>query len=60
MGGKTNACGVLLGNPEGKKLLRRQRCRWVNNIKMDFGETGWGLMHWIHLALGSDQWKALV
>jgi hypothetical protein len=60
MGEKKNAYGVLLGNPEGKRLLRRRRRNWVNNIKMDFVETGWGGMHWIHLVLGSDQWTALV
>jgi hypothetical protein len=27
---------------------------------MDFGETGWGIMDWIHLAQDRDQWLALV
>ena len=26
---------VLVGKPEGKRLLRRPRRRWENNIKMD-------------------------
>jgi len=27
---------VLVGKPEGKRLLRRHRRRWEDNIKMDF------------------------
>jgi hypothetical protein len=27
-----------VGKPEGKKLLGRPRCRWVNNIEMDLRE----------------------
>ena len=26
---------VLVGKPEGKRPLRRHRCRWEGNIKMD-------------------------
>jgi hypothetical protein len=32
-----NACKVLFGKPEGKRLLQRSRCRWKDNIKMDYG-----------------------
>jgi hypothetical protein len=32
---------------------------WVNNIKMDFGEIGWGGTDWIDLAQ-EDQWRTLV
>jgi hypothetical protein len=31
---------VLVGNPEGKRLLGRHRHRWENNIKMDHQEVG--------------------
>jgi hypothetical protein len=31
-----------VAEPEGKRPLGRPRCRWVNNIKIDLGETGWG------------------
>jgi hypothetical protein len=31
---------LLLGKPEGKRLLGRQRRKWVDNIEMDFGEMG--------------------
>jgi hypothetical protein len=33
---------VLVGKPEGKKSLGIPRPRWVDNIKMDLQEMGWG------------------
>jgi hypothetical protein len=30
------------------------------NIRMDFGEIGWGGVDWIGLAQERDKWKALV
>jgi hypothetical protein len=33
---------VFLGKPEGKKPLGRSRLKWVDNIKMDLQEVGWG------------------
>jgi hypothetical protein len=42
MGEKRNAYRLLLGKPEAMRLLERPRCRWVDNIKMDLGEIGWG------------------
>jgi hypothetical protein len=39
---KRNACRLLVGKPEGKRPLGRPRCRWVDNIRMDLGEVGWG------------------
>jgi hypothetical protein len=39
-----------MGNPEGKRELRRQRRRWVDNIKINLREVGWGDMDWIDLA----------
>jgi hypothetical protein len=32
MGEKRNAYRILVGNPDGKRLLGRPRRRWVNNI----------------------------
>jgi hypothetical protein len=57
---KRIACRILEGKPEEKGPLGRPRCRWVNNIKMDLGEIGWGGMDWIGLAQDGDQWRALV
>jgi hypothetical protein len=34
-GEKKGAYRVLVGKPEGKKLLGRARLRWEHNIKMD-------------------------
>jgi hypothetical protein len=55
-----NAYRVLVGMPEGKRPLGRQRRRWVNNIKMGLREIGWDDMDWIDLAQNRDQWRALV
>jgi hypothetical protein len=35
------ACRILVGMPEGNRLLGRPRCRWVDNIKMVLREIGW-------------------
>jgi hypothetical protein len=59
MGEKGDACGILVGNPEGKRPLGRPRRRWVDNIKMNNGETGWGGMDRIDLAQDRCQRRAL-
>jgi hypothetical protein len=33
---------VLVGKPEGKRLLGRPRRRWEDNIRMDLQEVGCG------------------
>jgi hypothetical protein len=33
---------ILVGNPEGKRLLERPRRRWEDGIKMDLRQIGWG------------------
>jgi hypothetical protein len=40
----------LVGEPEKKRPPERPRCRWVDNIKMDLGEIGWGGVDWNDLA----------
>jgi hypothetical protein len=60
MGEKRHAYRLLVGNPEGKKPLERPRCRWVDNIRMDLGEVGWGDVDWIGLAQDRNRWRALV
>jgi hypothetical protein len=37
----------------------RPRCKWEDNINMDFRETGWGGMDWINMAQDREQWRAL-
>jgi hypothetical protein len=59
-GATRNAYRILVGKTEGKRPLRRPRRRWVDNIKMDLGETGWDGRNWIKLSQDRDQWRALV
>ena len=51
---------ILVGKPDGKRPLGRQRCRWDNNIKMGLQEVGRGCGNWMELALDRDSWRALV
>jgi hypothetical protein len=60
MGEKRNAYRLLVGKPEWKRRLGRPRRRWVDNIRMDLGEVGWGDVGWIGLAQDWNRWRALV
>jgi hypothetical protein len=60
MGEKINVYRLLVGKPGGKRPLGRPRHRWVENIKMDLLETGWGGVDWIGLAQDRDRQRALV
>jgi hypothetical protein len=60
MGKKMNAYRLLVGKPEGKRPLGRPRRRWVDNIRMDLGDVGWGDEVWIGLAQDRNRWRALV
>jgi hypothetical protein len=58
MGEKRNACKVLVGKPEGERLLGRPRRRWgdnIENIELNLRKIGWGVTDWIHLAQDRDQ-----
>jgi hypothetical protein len=50
MGEKRNAYRLLVGKPEGQRPLGRPRRRWVDKIRMDSLEVGWGDVDWIDLA----------
>jgi hypothetical protein len=54
MGEKRNVYRLLVGKPEGKRPLGRPRCRWIDNIKMDWMDG------WIGLAQDRYRWRALV
>jgi hypothetical protein len=60
MGEKRNAYRLLVGKPEGKRLLGRPRLRWVDNIKMNLLEIVWGGVDWSGLAQDRDKCRALV
>jgi hypothetical protein len=47
-------------NKERKRPLGRPRRRWVDNIKMDLLEIGWGGVDWIGLAQDRDKCRDLV
>jgi hypothetical protein len=49
-----------VGTLEGKRPLGRPRRTWVDNIRMDLGEVGWGDVDWIGLAQDRNRWRALV
>jgi hypothetical protein len=49
-----------VGKPEGKGPLGRPRRRWVDNIRLDLREVGWGDVDWIGLAQDRNRWRAVV
>jgi hypothetical protein len=64
MGGECSTYGerrdvyrVLVGKPEGKRPLKRPRCRWEDNIKMDLQDVGcgaWTGSVWLRLGTGGE------
>jgi hypothetical protein len=51
---------ILVGKPEGKRPFGGPRRGWVNNIKVDLRDIGWGGIDWISLTQERDQWRAVV
>jgi hypothetical protein len=43
-----------------KEPQGRPKRKWVDNIKIDLREIGWGGMEWTGMAQDRDQWRALV
>jgi len=60
MGEEREVHRFLLGKPEGRRPLGRPRRRWVDNIKKDLQEVGFGYMDWIGLAQDRDRWRTLL
>jgi len=48
--------GVIVGKPEGKRLLGR----WEDNIKMDFQGSRMRSIDWIAVAQDRDMWLVFV
>jgi hypothetical protein len=47
-----NSCTILLGKPEGMRLLRRSAHRWVNTIKQRLKKHGlkiWTGLNWLRI-----------
>jgi hypothetical protein len=55
IGEMKNTYKILIGKPEGKRLLARSSSRWFHNIKMGLTGTGWEGVEWIDLAEDGDR-----
>jgi hypothetical protein len=60
MGEERNAYRLLVGKQEGRRPQGRSRYRWLDNIRMDLVEVGWGDVDWIGLAQDRGRWRVLV
>jgi len=60
MGEERGVYRFLVWKPEGRRPLGRPSRRWVDNIRMDLQEVGYGYMDWIVLAQDRDRWRTLV
>jgi hypothetical protein len=60
IGVKRGVHRVLVGKPEGTRLLGRPRRRWEDNIKMDLHEVGGCCGDWMALAQDRERLRALV
>jgi hypothetical protein len=52
MGEERKVYKVLMGQPEGKRQLRRPRRRWDHGIRLDLREIGWGVrigFNWLRI-----------
>jgi hypothetical protein len=56
---KRNASRLLVRKPERKRPLGKPNRRWMDNIRMDLGEVGWGDVDWIGLAQDRNRWRKL-
>jgi hypothetical protein len=57
---KRNTYRLLVVKPEENRPLGRPRRRWVDNIRMDLLELGWGDMDWIGVAQDRSRLRTLV
>jgi hypothetical protein len=47
MNEKLDTFWILVGKPKGNRPLGIPRHMWLDNIKMDHREVGWGGIDWI-------------
>jgi hypothetical protein len=57
-GEKRNAHRLLARKPEGRRPLARTKRRWVDNIKMDLREIGWGGEDWLDLPQDRNRFES--
>ena len=55
-----SAFKILTGKPIGKRPLGTPRCKWEDNIRMDFKEIATNTRSWVVSAQDRDYWRALV
>jgi hypothetical protein len=60
MGEERTLFKVLVGKPEGKRLIGRSRRRWEDGIRMDLTEIGWKDVERVRLAQDRGQCRAVV
>jgi hypothetical protein len=56
---KRNVYRLLVGKPEGRRPEGRPTRRWLDNIRLDLLELGWGDVDWIGLVQDRNRWRAL-
>ena len=49
-----NAFKIVTGKPTGKRILRRPKFRWEDNIRMDLKEIGINAGNWVDSAPNRD------
>jgi hypothetical protein len=61
LGEKRNACGLLVGNPAGKRPLRGPRRRCVDNVSTDhLEEVEWCDVDYIGLAQDRNRFNSIL
>jgi len=60
MGEESGAYRVLVWKAEGKRPLGRPRRKWVDNIRKDLQQVGFGYVDWIGLVQDRDRWRTFV
>lgn len=54
---KRKAHTILVKKPEGKRLLRRYKCKLEDNLKINIGGVRWESVGWIHAGeTGTSGW----
>jgi hypothetical protein len=54
MGERRNTYRLLVVKAEGKMLLGGPRRWWMDNIRMDILELGWGDVDWLKIGTGGE------